>query len=139
MFEQCLYFNSNALARTVSRVWAQAYSQYGLSPPHAFLIRVVLASPGLFPRDLARELGLSRSTVTRFLDSLEQRDYVTRRPSETDGRELRIYPTAKARAIRKELDATGAELSRLMGETLGRNEVLTVVAKLRKIRESLEG
>ena len=66
MFEECLYFNTNSLARTVSRIWAEAYRKFDLSPPHAFLLRAVLAKPGLLPRELAEELNLSRSTVTRF-------------------------------------------------------------------------
>jgi len=66
MFENCLYFNSNALARTVSRIWTEAYRPFDLSPPHAFLLRLVLARPGLMPRELANELSLSRSTVTRI-------------------------------------------------------------------------
>ena len=75
MFEKCLYFNSNALARSVTRIWTEAYKQFDLSPPHAFLVRVVLSTPGILPREIAEKLSLSRSTVTRFLDSLEKKDF----------------------------------------------------------------
>lgn len=137
MFEQCLYFNSNALARSVSRIWAEAYRPFDLSPPHAFLLRVVLAKPGLPPRELARELKLSRSTVTRFVDTLEQRGFLTRVATTQDGREVQIYPTSKAKAIHRRLDQTGSELSRLMGEILGQDDLTRTVAKLRKIQGQL--
>lgn len=137
MFEQCLYFNSNALARSVSRIWAEAYRPFDLSPPHAFLLRVVLAKPGLLPCDLARELNLSRSTVTRFLDSLEQRGYLKRTATTQDGREVQVYPTKKSIAIHKKLDQTGSELSRFMGEVLGQDDLTRTVAKLRKIQSRL--
>ena len=31
MFEECLYFNSNALARSVTKVWTEAYREFELS------------------------------------------------------------------------------------------------------------
>lgn len=137
MFEECLYFNSNALARTVSRIWTNAYSQFDLSPPHAFLLRVVLAKPGLLPRELAEELNLSRSTITRFLDSLEQRDLLIRKPTAEDGRELQVYPTRTAKAMHKKLDSTGEDLTKLMGKIMGKDEISQTVAKLRKLHKSL--
>lgn len=137
MFEECLYFNSNALARTVSRIWTEAYRQFDLSPPHAFLLRVVLTKPGMLPRELADDLNLSRSTITRFLDSLEQRDFLIRKPTATDGREVQVYPTRKAKAMHQELDRTGKNLTKLMGNILGKDEVSQTVAKLRKLHKSL--
>lgn len=138
MFEECLYFNSNALARTVTRIWTDAYRQFDLSPPHAFLLRVVLAKPGLLPRELAEELNLSRSTITRFLDSLEQRDLLIRTPTEKDGRELQIFPTKAAKTIHQQLDDTGKELTRLMGEIAGKGELSQIVFKLRELQNSLK-
>ena len=137
MFEEFLYFNSNALARTVSRIWTNAYSQFDLSPPHAFLLRVVLAKPGLLPRELAEELNLSRSTITRFLDSLEQRDLLIRKPTAEDGRELQVYPTRTAKAMHKKLDSIGEDLTKLMGKIMGKDEISQTVAKLRKLHKSL--
>ena len=32
MFERCLYFNINALARAVNQRWEKAYQAIGLSP-----------------------------------------------------------------------------------------------------------
>jgi len=138
MFEECLYFNSNALARTVSRIWTEAYKPFDLSPPHAFLLRVVLARPGLMPRELAEELSLSRSTVTRFLDSLEKRELLVRKPAAQDGREMHIHPTKKAKSMHKKLDQTGADLTRLMGKTIGQDDLAQTLARLRKFKNMLD-
>ncbi len=138
MFEQCLYFNSNALARTVTRIWAEAYQAFDLSPPHAFLLRVVLARPGLMPRELAEELNLSRSTVTRFLDSLEKRGLLTRQSGERDGREVRVYPTKAAKLIHEKLEQTGGDLSKLMAAAIGKDDLSRTVTKLRELRRILE-
>ena len=138
MFEECLYFNSNSLARTVGRIWIAAYRQYNLSPPQAFLLRAVLANPGLFPRELAGELNLSRSTITRFLDSLEKRDFLTRKPTKKDGRELQVYPTKAAKEIHQELDGIGRNLTKFMREKIGKDELSQTVAKLREVQQFLE-
>ena len=138
MFEECLYFNTNALARTVSHIWTEAYKPFDLSPPHAFLLRVVLARPGLMPRELAEELSLSRSTVTRFLDSLEKRKLLVRKPAVQDGREMHVHPTKKARSMHKKLDQTGAELTRLMGKTIGEDDLAQTLSKMREFKNMLD-
>lgn len=138
MFEECLYFNSNALARTVTRIWTEAYKSFDLSPPHAFMLRVVLAKPGLMPRELATELNLSRSTVTRFIDSLEKRGFLVRKMTAQDGREIQIFPTKSALAIHQELDRTGKQMSTLMHEVIGQQEISETVANLRKFQKILE-
>jgi len=138
MFEGCLYFNSNALARTVSRVWTEAYKPFDLSPPHAFMLRVVLSKPGLMPRELAKELSLSRSTISRFLDSLEKRDFLIRKMTTKDGREVQIYPTKAAIKIHEELDQIGRNLSNLMEKIIGKDDLSQTVSNLRKLQNILE-
>lgn len=138
MFEQCLYFNSSALARTVNRIWTKAYSQFDLSPPHAFLLRLVLVKPGLLPHELATELHLSRSTVTRFLDNLEKRNFLKRKRTGNDGREVQIFPTEKSKKIHKKLDKTGSELTQLMAKVLGEEDLSRTVSKLRKIQSTID-
>ena len=137
MFEECLYFNSNALARAVTRIWSEAYKPFELSPPHAFMLRCVLAKPGLMPRELAAELHLSRSTVTRFLDSLEKRNLVIRMMVTGDGREIQIFPTESAIKIHQELDQTGKRLSQLMKELIDEEELSHTLTNLRKFQEIL--
>jgi len=138
MFEECLYFNTNALARTVTRIWTEAYRPFDLSPPHAFLLRVVLAKPGLMPRELAVELNLSRSTVTRFLDSLEGRGLLARKSATQDGREVQVYPTKTAKSIHESLDETGGNLTKLMEEMFGQGDLSKTVAKLRRLQSTLK-
>jgi len=138
MFERCLYFNTQNLARTVNRIWTEAFKPYDLSPAHAYLLRLVLAEPGLLQRDIALQLGLSKSTVTRFIDSLESRGFLTRKVSNKDGRESAIYPARKAMAIQKQLEATGAKLYQRMLSVLGEEVMASSVKQQRKIRDILE-
>lgn len=135
MFEECLYFNSNALARSVTKIWTEAYREFDLSPPHAFLLRVVLAKPGLLPRELADELKLSRSTISRFLDALEKQGLLTRKATNEDGRELQVYPTKQANKIHKDLDSTGKKLTMRMKKIVGKEELTETIDQLRQIQQ----
>jgi DNA-binding MarR family transcriptional regulator len=90
------------------------------------------------PRELASELSLSRSTVTRFLDSLEKRGFLVRTMTAQDGREVQIFPTKSALAIHKELDQTGKKLSKIMHKLIGQQELLETVTNLRKFQKILE-
>ncbi|MFW2373256.1 MAG: MarR family winged helix-turn-helix transcriptional regulator [Gammaproteobacteria bacterium] len=138
MFEKCLYYNSNALARSVTRIWTAAYQQFDLSPPHAFLVRLVLTNPGISPRELAEKLTLSRSTVTRFLDSLEKKKFIKRKALGSDGREIQVFPLSRAKEIHAELNETRAFLMKKMETLFGEKEISKTVNNLRKTREKLD-
>jgi DNA-binding MarR family transcriptional regulator len=133
MFERCLYFNVNALARAVNRIWDDAFKELGLSPAHAYLLRLVLASPGISHKAIATELRLEKSTITRFVDALQQKGLVKRsRQGVEDNRELRVFPSDKAKNMQETLEANGDALYRRMRSRLGDAEVKTLVAQLRE-------
>lgn len=138
MFERCLYFNVNALARAVNRLWNDAFKALGLSPAHAYLLRLVLASPGLSHKALADELKLEKSTITRFVDALQEKGLVKRsKQGAEDNREQRVYPTAKSQAMQDRLESTGDALYKNLCDSLGDKETKALVAQLRKAARRL--
>ncbi|MVF22581.1 MarR family transcriptional regulator [Methylocaldum sp. BRCS4] len=133
VFERCLYFNVNALARAVNRIWDEAFKELGLSPAHAYLLRLVLASPGISHKAIASELKLEKSTITRFVDSLQEKGLVQRsKLGAEDNREQRVFPTDKAKSMKEALEATCDALYRRMCGNLGEAEMKALVAQLRK-------
>lgn len=138
MFERCLYFNTNALARKLNGHWEKAFAPFDLAPSHGYLLRLVLAQPGLTQQTIAKELRLDKSTVARFVNKLEAKKLVRRVSAKEDNREKIILPTANAIAIHKSLDATGDSLYRRMCDTLGEDEAKALVRSLRKVGEQLD-
>jgi DNA-binding MarR family transcriptional regulator len=134
MFERCLYFNVNALARRVNTIWDQAFAEFGLSPAHAYLLRLVLESPGISQTRIAAELRLEKSTVTRFINVLEDKRLLSRTRA---GRETMVNPTAKAKKIQDGLRQTGDELYQCMLESIGKTELTELVAGLRNTGSQL--
>lgn len=138
MFERCLYFNVNALARTVNRMWEEAFKELGLSPAHAYLLRLVLAEPGVSHKTLSAELRLEKSTITRFIDTLEEKGYLKRsKLGAIDHREQRVFPTEKARRIKTTLEKTGDTLYQRMCSTFGESELKSLVLRLREATRNL--
>jgi DNA-binding MarR family transcriptional regulator len=138
MFERCLYFNVNALTRKVNRIWEEAFKEFGLSPAHAYLLRLVLADPGISHKEIAAELRLDKSTVTRFVDALQEKGYLKRsRTGAKDSRELRVVPTSKAQRLQPALEKTSDDLYRKMCGNLGEDEMKLLVAHLREVAQTL--
>jgi DNA-binding MarR family transcriptional regulator len=130
MFERCLYFNLNALTRKVNKIWDQAFQDLGLSPSHAYLLRVVLATQGI-----ANELKLEKSTITRFIGALESKGYLQRVKS---GREQNVYPTKAATDIFDQLEQQGNALYQRMTKDLGESPLTKLVGELRNTGARLE-
>lgn len=137
MFDHCLYFNTSALARRLDQEWTDAFAPFGLSPSQGFMLRAVLARPGLLQKELSDELSVAKSTATRALDFLAAKGYIERLPGPSDAREKCIFPTPAAMAIHAPLnDASGIVTARLK-KMLGPAEFADTVAKVKGVRSAL--
>lgn len=137
MFDHCLYFNASALARLLEREWGDAFKSFDLTPPQAFMLRVILQRPGLLQKEIAEALAISRPTATRLLDALEEKRLIERRASDNDGRETVIFPTDKASKIKQPLNDAAAAVTARIRKTLGAAEFAGAVEKIKSVRTVL--
>jgi MarR family transcriptional regulator, temperature-dependent positive regulator of motility len=137
MFDQCLYFNTSALARRLEREWGDAFEPFEVTPPQGFMLRAIIDRPGMLQRELSDELFIARPTATRALDGLESKGYIERRRTEDDGREVSIFPTAKAVAIKAELNGASVAVTARLKRVLGGTEFSDAVSKIRGVRSAL--
>lgn len=128
MFERCLYFNINALTRKINKIWEQTFSELDLSPSHAYLLRLILEKPAISQKEIAEELKLEKSTVTRFIDNLQQRGYLKRIKR---GREQIIQPSSSAKKLEQQLNSKGEELYKEMTKVIGKSDLVGLVNQLR--------
>ena len=90
ILHHCLYFTANSLARVITRMAEEEFRRTGLSPSHAFLMMLVIETPGIGQKELCEQLQLAPSTVTRFIDTLAYKGYLTRR---MEGKSSSVFPT----------------------------------------------
>lgn len=138
MFDYCLYFNTSALARRLEREWVVAFGPFDLTPPQAFMLRAILAKPGMLQKELATELGISRPTATRILDGLDTKKLVVRRGSTQDGREWSVHPTPAAAEIQKMLNDASGSVTKRLKKLLGEDNFIDIVTKVRGVRSALK-
>ncbi len=129
MFDRCLYFNTNHLSRVVSKIWKDAYAELKLAPAHAYLLRLILEKPGLAQKEIAVELHLEKSTITRFIDKMVEEGYLQRHVINGENqKEQSIFPTPKAEEIKKRLNDIGDNLYATMQQKIQQDDLSTLVA-----------
>lgn len=134
-FAQCLYFASAALARKIEKMATDSWKSAGLSPGHAYLLLAVLEEPGIQPKALAGQLQLQPSTITRFIEKLEEKKLVVRT---TEGRLTNVYPTPKARELQpKMMDCMQAFSVKYM-RLLGKEESTKLVQTITSVADRME-
>jgi MarR family transcriptional regulator, temperature-dependent positive regulator of motility len=138
MFDHCIYFNTTALARRLEREWLAAFKPFDLSPPQGFLLRAILATPGMPQRQLAATLAIARPTATRALDQLSEKGFVERRTAPGDRREVFIFPTDKASEIQARLNEASGRVTRRLRRYLGDKVFEETVDKVRGVRSALK-
>jgi DNA-binding MarR family transcriptional regulator len=94
----------------------EEFRRTGLSPSHAFLMMLVNDNPGVGQKELCEQLHLAPSTVTRFIDSLVHRKYLTRK---SDGKVSRVYATEAGQSIRKPIAEAWKSLHQRYAKVLG--------------------
>ena len=134
-FAQCLYFASAALARKVEKMATESWKSVGLSPSHAYLLVAVLEEPGIQPTALGGQLQLQPSTITRFIEKLEEKKLVIRT---TEGRLTNVYPTPKAKELQPKMMDCMRDFSSKYTSLLGREESTDLVQTMAKIADRLE-
>lgn len=89
----CLYYSAGALGRIMTKIAEEEFSITQLAPSHAFLLMTVNAQSGIQPKEISDKMMLAPSTVTRLIEKMEMRGYLTRKPT---GKYTEVYPTEKS-------------------------------------------
>jgi MarR family transcriptional regulator, organic hydroperoxide resistance regulator len=137
MFDKCIYFNLNALIRDLNRIWDQEFAASGLTAPQGYLLSLVLQKPGLSQKEVGQTMNLDRSTVTRFLESMEKEKLIKREPSAHDGRVINVYPTKKAEGLKAELQKAFKGVANKVDEKLKTNDIKDLIKLSCQVRADL--
>jgi len=73
------------------------YKCYGLSGPQLIILRELSSIPEISIGHLAQEISLSQATVTDILDRLEAKEFISRKKSSYDRRNVFVRITEKGK------------------------------------------
>ncbi len=134
--EGCLFFNTNALSRTLLKLAEKEFKHLKISPAHASLLLMVYDTPGISPKQLSRLLNLTPSTITRFVDSLEKKKLLKR---EAKGKSTHISPSEKGLKIKEAIALAYKQLilkyTDLLGTDTANQLSLMILTANKKISE----
>jgi DNA-binding MarR family transcriptional regulator len=93
-----------------------------LTPPHAGILRAISATPGRSQQALSAQLQLLPSRVVAFVDDLEDRGYVERRPNPDDRRQYALYLTSAGKQLMQKLSRIARQHDRAITGGLSESE-----------------
>lgn len=114
----CLYFTSQAFARTINRLAEEEFAPTGLAPSQTYLLMLIIDKPGITQKQLAIGMQLAPSTITRFVDSFVRKGLVTK---ESEGKLVHVTATDKGAAMEKTIAQVWANLYKRYSDTLGKD------------------
>lgn len=102
---------------------------------HTFVL-AICREPGRSQDELARDICLNKSTVTRTLTQLEERGYVKRTPNPADKRQILVNPTEKMLEILPKVKAVTTEWSDMISKDISEEELLIFQSVLHRMEQS---
>ena len=129
----------NILSRCIAMYRTQQYPNDDFLPVHYSYVLAICNNPGMSQDKLAKHLCLNKSNVTRHLTQLEKNGYVERRASETDKREMLVFPTEKMKEAFVEVRRITDDWNKMLSADFSEEE-LTVFSRIldKMIERSIE-
>lgn len=113
----------NILSRCIAMYRTEQLKNDDFIAVHHSYVLAVCNHPGMSQDKLAKHLCINKSNVTRHLAQLEKNGYVQRRASETDKREMLVYPTQKMLDVFPEVRRITDEWNDLLSEGISEEEL----------------
>lgn len=88
-------------------------------------------------KDIATMVGLAPSTITQMMDSLVDRGYIERVPSDQDRRSINLVLTASGMAIAQSLKREAERVFERIMEEIGEAETTQLLTLIKKVNTIL--
>jgi MarR family transcriptional regulator for hemolysin len=130
-------FLVNDISRLMSTEYNKIMKPLGLTRAQWRVVVHLHRKDGLTQSQLAELLGSGKVSVGGLIDRLEHSGWVERRDDPQDRRSNRVFLTNKGRAIEKEMEKTGRELTSQTLRNLGSDERAQLVDLLIAVKNNL--
>jgi len=125
----------NSFSRTLSSFFDDRLSRFNLATSYIELMILMKENDSVSQKQIAEQLSLAPSTITRFVDKLKKEGYLTKK---RDGRNMTIALTEKGRKTSSEMDREYQSAVDDICELMGDKYIETVGKLLNYGSEELE-
>jgi len=119
--EPCLAMRARRLSRVLTRAYEDALRDLGLTVPQFTLLTAIAANGPMTAGDICRRLDLEKSTLSRTLGKMMERDWVEEQQPSGSPREIHLTPFGR-RTLREAVPAWQAVQSKAK-ETFGQQSL----------------
>lgn len=133
--DECLFFSSCKLARVLGKTAEDEFKVTGLSPSHAFLLHIVNLHSGIQQKQIGELLHMTPSTITRFIEKLENKGLVLRK---SEGKNVYIFKTEKGMILQTDIEKAWTRVHDICAEILTPSEREQFITIANKITAKLE-
>jgi DNA-binding MarR family transcriptional regulator len=133
-----VFLNLLRTADALSRGAGEILKLAGLSQTQYNVLRIVRGAgqQGLCCREVAERMITRDPDITRLLDRLERRGFLTRRRDSRDRRAITVRITTAGQKLLRDLDGPMAEYNRKLLSHMDKSELRKLVELLEAARES---
>jgi DNA-binding MarR family transcriptional regulator len=124
------------VAKVIQRPLREQLAAHGLQLPHYAVLAALAELGPASQQDLARRLDLDKSHMVKFVDHLQQHDFVARAPSGTDRRSYSISLTRAGTELIAEIDPIARRSQRELLNALSDDEQAQLIDLLARVVES---
>lgn len=132
-------FVVNRTAYMMRRTLTEEFRKHGqdVTPEEGVVLARLWEQDGRRPGEIADLTIRDRTTVTRFLDRLEDKGLIRREVDQEDRRSFRVWLTEAGRALQDDLVPVVRHLLDVMSRRVTDEELEVTVETLRRIQETL--
>ncbi|MEN8249474.1 MAG: MarR family transcriptional regulator [Bacteroidota bacterium] len=124
---ECMYYSANALARVMTKIADEEFSNIGVSASYAFLLMIVNENPGINPKKIGNIMQLAPSTITRLIEKMEFKGYLIR---DQNWRSTKVFPKQASLDLDKKIRRSWENLNLRYTSILGTKEAEQLTSKM---------
>jgi len=124
--------------RTLSKKYQSFADRYGIPVAQLGALQKLWKEDDLSISELGTRMGLAPGSVTELVDRMKQNGYVSRVRLKSDRRVVKVRLSAKGQGLRRIVPSFSEEINVLLRRKLSEEEMVLLVALLRKAYQALE-
>lgn len=122
----------------VSRMYNTEAALHGLTIAMGHFLLNIDSHEGAFASDIAPQLGMESTSLSRLILSLEQKQLIQRIPEKADRRRIRIVLTAKGKSAKEQAKNVVRNFNQLVELKIGKKKLEEFYKTIDKIADLAE-
>ncbi|ADG92505.1 transcriptional regulator, MarR family [Arcobacter nitrofigilis DSM 7299] len=133
-----LGFILNRTALAMKTGFNKQIKEFDISPEQWSLIFRIVENNGLTQKELASSTYKDQANITRSLDRLEKKGFLTRLSNSKDRRIINIFSTQKAKELVEIIVPISKQYNQLLSTGLSQEEYESLIGLLNKVYTNIE-